>query len=148
MSKGKVQAVQAYKRKVYYYETDQMGIVHHSNYIRWFEEARIDFLEKIGLTMSTIEANGVQIPVLSVTSNYRQMTRFGEEFEVRMTVEKYNGIKMTITYEVVDTAEGVVKNTGISEHCFIDLEGKVISLKKSHPDMHAVLEKQIGFSTK
>ena len=40
--------MEAYKRKVHYYETDQMGIVHHSNYIRWFEEARIDFLEKIG----------------------------------------------------------------------------------------------------
>jgi acyl-CoA thioester hydrolase len=139
--------MEAYKRKVHYYETDQMGIVHHSNYIRWFEEARIDFLEKIGLEMSVIEERGVQIPVLSVASNYRQMTRFGEEFEVRMTVEKYNGIKMSISYEVVGTKDNVIKNTGTSEHCFIDMTGKIISLKKSHPDMHMILEKQIGFTT-
>ena len=37
-----------YIRRVNYYETDKMGITHHSNYVRWMEEARIDFLEKIG----------------------------------------------------------------------------------------------------
>ena len=140
--------MEAYKRKVHYYETDQMGIVHHSNYIRWFEEARIDFLERIGLTMVEIEKCGVQIPVLSVQSNYRQMTRFGEEVEVRMTVEKYNGIKMYITYEIVGTKDNDVKNTGFSEHCFIDMEGKIVSLKKTHPNLHEILEKQVGFTTK
>ena len=38
-----------YSRRVYYYETDKMGIVHHSNYIRWFEEARVDLIEQAGL---------------------------------------------------------------------------------------------------
>ena len=64
-----------YKHKVQYYETDQMSIVHHSNYIRWFEEARIDFLEQIGMNMEEIERNGVQIPVLSVSSNYRSSVK-------------------------------------------------------------------------
>lgn len=44
-----------YTHKAQYYETDQMGIVHHSNYIRWFEEARVDFFEKIGCSYKDIE---------------------------------------------------------------------------------------------
>lgn len=147
MNNEEVRNVEIYRRKVHYYETDQMKIVHHSNYIRWFEEARIDYLEKIGLSMPVIEQNGVQIPVLSVTSNYRTMTRFGDEVMVGMKIEKYNGIKMQISYEIKDSATGEIKNTGNSEHCFLDMQGQVISLKKTHPQMHELLEKYVGKST-
>lgn len=136
-----------YRRKVHYYETDQMGIVHHSNYIRWFEEARIDFLEQIGLSMPEIEKNGVQIPVLSVTSNYKTMTRFGEEVLIGLKIEKYNGIKMKISYQIEDANTGEIRNTGYSEHCFLDKSGKVISLKKEHSDMHGVMLKYVGEGT-
>ena len=40
-----------YEHKAQYYETDKMGIIHHSNYIRWFEEARIDYMEQAGITI-------------------------------------------------------------------------------------------------
>ena len=90
----KLENIKIYRRKVHYYETDQMAIVHHSNYIRWFEEARIDFLEQIGLPMSEIERQKVQIPVLSVTSHYKTMTRFEDEVLVGMKIEKYNGPKL------------------------------------------------------
>ena len=147
MNNEEVRNVEIYRRKVHYYETDQMKIVHHSNYIRWFEEARIDYLEKIGLSMPVIEQNGVQIPVLSVTSNYRTMTRFGDEVMVGMKIEKYNGIKMQISYEIKDSTTGEIKNTGNSEQCFLDMQGQVISLKKTHPQMHELLEKYVGKST-
>ena len=48
-----------HRHLVQYYETDQMGIIHHSNYIRWFEEARIDFMNQIGLTYKTMEEKGI-----------------------------------------------------------------------------------------
>ena len=54
------------EHKVQYYETDGMGIVHHSNYIRWFEEARVDLLEKLGYGYDRIEAEGFSSPVLEV----------------------------------------------------------------------------------
>lgn len=139
--------LKTYRRKVHYYETDQMAIVHHSNYIRWFEEARIDFLSQIGLSMSEIEKENVQIPVLSVTSNYKTMTRFEDEIFVGLKIEKYNGIKLCISYEIKDANTFEVRNTGSSEHCFLDENGKVISLKKLHPRMHEILEAYIGKST-
>ena len=65
--------IKPYERMVYYYETDRMGIVHHSNYIRWFEEARLDWMKQIGWDYKTIEDDNIIIPVLSV--NHVQIWR-------------------------------------------------------------------------
>lgn len=125
-----------YIHKVQYYETDKMAIVHHSNYIRWFEEARVDWLTQIGCTMETIEAEDVLIPVMSVTCNYHSMVRFGDEVMVQVKVTKFNGIKIEMEYEIRDLATGELRNTGMSSHCFIDGEGKLLSLKKSRPELY------------
>ena len=73
---------------VRYYETDQMGIVHHSNYIRYFECGRSDLLVKIGLPLTEIEAAGVMMPIVSVECKYRTPARFGDNFrsEVRYII--------------------------------------------------------------
>lgn len=139
--------MEIYTRKVHYYETDQMGIVHHSNYIRWFEEARIDMLDKMGLPMDKIEQLGVQIPVLSVTCNYRNMTRFNDIVSVGLKIEKYNGIKMKISYEIRNIKTNEITNTGSSEHCFLDMKGNIVSIKKSFPQMHEIFIKNEGLST-
>lgn len=130
-----------YIHKVQYYETDKMAIVHHSNYIRWFEEARIDWLSQIGCTMESIEADSVLIPVMSVTCNYHSMVHFGDNVIVKLKVEKFNGIKIEIAYEIVDEKTGELRTTGTSSHCFIDNEGKLLSLKKSRPEMYEKLRK-------
>ncbi len=57
--------IEPYERTAHYYETDRMGIIHHSNYIRWFEETRIHYLDKAGYPYSEMEKDGVMIPVLS-----------------------------------------------------------------------------------
>ena len=68
-----------WKHKAQYYETDQMGIVHHSNYIRWFEEARTEFLNAIGFGYKKLEEQGIISPVLSVTCTFKQMTYYEDE---------------------------------------------------------------------
>lgn len=70
--------IHEYERQTYYYETDKMGIIHHSNYIRWFEEARIDFMTKMGYPYKRLEDEGIIIPVVSVSSEYKSMVRFGD----------------------------------------------------------------------
>ena len=69
---------QVFKRKINYYETDKMQVVHHSNYIRFLEECRMDFLKQLNLDYEMIEEKGVMIPVLSVECNYKTPARFGE----------------------------------------------------------------------
>ena len=114
----------SYKHKVQYYETDQMGIVHHSNYIRWFEEARIDFTEKMGMGYHEMEAAGILSPVLSVEASYLRMVYFGDTVTIHTSIKEYNGIKLTVGYEVNSDKTSMVHCRGTSKHCFINKEGK------------------------
>lgn len=93
-----------YEHKVQYYETDGMGIVHHSNYIRWFEEARVDLLEQLGFGYDRIEEAGYSGPVLEVSCQYKTMSKFGETVRIEASITQYNGVRMTLHYDVYDKA--------------------------------------------
>lgn len=124
---------------VQYYETDQMAIVHHSNYIRWFESARTAYLSAMGIPYDEMEAAGVISPVLSVNCQYRQMTRYGEVVTITPVLRSYNGVKYTVTYEVRNKETGVLNAVGETSHCFLKKDGTIVSLKKVLPETHEVL---------
>ena len=128
--------------KAQYYETDQMGVIHHSNYIRWFEEARVHFLEQIGYPYDVLE-NELKLisPVLEVTCQYRSMVRFGDTVDVSARVESSNGIKLKFAYEVHDHTTGELRTTGSSTHCFLNAQGRPVSLKREQPELFEVLER-------
>lgn len=132
-----------YRRKVFYYETDQMGIVHHSNYIRWFEEARIDYMEQLGLGYDKMEEQGIISPVLSVEASYLRMLHFGDSVEIESWVKEYNGIKLTVGYEIVSDRTGKVHCRGVSRHCFLDRTGRPLALKQSCPEFHGLFMKAL-----
>ena len=71
--------MEKYKHTVHYYETDRMGFTHHSNYIRWMEEARIDFFDQLGWSYQKFEDEGVISPVTAVECKYKQTTTFPED---------------------------------------------------------------------
>ena len=119
-----------YKHLVQYYETDQMGIVHHSNYIRWFEEN--------GFGYKKMEELGIISPVLSVNARYKSMTHYYDTVIINVKVVKYNGVKITLEYSVVDEKTGEVRCTGESEHCFLDASGSPVSLKRSLPELNVI----------
>lgn len=125
-----------YKRKTYYYETDKMGIMHHSNYIRIFEESRVDFLQQAGMPFENIEEKGVLMPVLSVECSYKYPLRFDEEFEVYPKIVYFNGVKLTIEYTVRKCGSGDICVTGSSSHCFTDTDLRPIRTKKKYPDIY------------
>ncbi len=132
-----------YEHKVQYYETDQMGIVHHSNYIRWFEEARTDLMRQMGIGYDEMEGQGIISPVLSVTCEYKSMTHFGETVLIIPILKYYNGIKMTIEYSVTDKESGELRCVGETSHCFLNREGKPVSLKKSYLEMDKMFQKAL-----
>ncbi|MGN0161081.1 MAG: acyl-CoA thioesterase [Lachnospiraceae bacterium] len=127
-----------YRRKVFYYETDQMGIVHHSNYIRWFEEARIDWLEKVNYPYARIEKEGVISPVLGVECEYRSMVHFGDTVIVDVQIEEFKNIKYSFSYVVRDAKDGQVRCVGKSRHCFLNKEGKPVMIKKECPELYEI----------
>ena len=130
-----------YEHKVQYYETDQMKIVHHSNYIRWFEEARVYVLEKVGLGFDEMEKMGIICPVLSASANYKSMVHFSDTVQIRLKATQYNGIKLYISYEIIDKETKEVRCTGETSHCFLDEKGNLISLKRKFPKVHEVFVK-------
>ncbi len=86
--------------EVRYYETDLMGIVHHSNYIRFFECGRIKMLEQIGMPITEIEKAGIMMPVVSVECRYKMPTRMGDTLRIVCKVEKIPMAKMEIKTEI------------------------------------------------
>lgn len=133
--------IKPYLRKAQYHETDQMGIIHHANYIRWFEESRVDFMEQIGYGYDKSAANGIDFAVTGVTCEYKSMVRFADIVSIRLFIEELGNARMTIRYEVMDTATETLRAIGTSGHCYFDNEKKhPVSLKKALPDLFALLE--------
>lgn len=131
-----------YIHTVHYYETDKMGIVHHSNYIRWMEEARIDFLKQIGWDFDKLEALGIVSPVLSVTCDYRISTKFSQQIAITVSVKEFKGVKLFLEYEMKNQ-EGNVVCCGTTSHAFLDMTGKPIRMKTSYPDFYEALNKLV-----
>lgn len=130
-----------YSRKINYYETDQMGIVHHSNYIRYMEEARTELLAQIGVPYDAIENTGILIPVLSVSCEYRKACRFGETFCIFTKPLFFNGIKMSLSYEIYIEGEDELHAKGETSHCFLDKNMRPIRLKKDYPEIYNAFAK-------
>lgn len=126
-----------YQHKVQYYETDKMGIVHHSNYIKWMEEARIDFLEQIGWNFDKLEAAGVVSPVLTIDCKYRLSTVFPDLIDIDVWVENFKGFKLKIGYAM--ERDGVLVCEGSSEHCFMDTNGRLVNIKRENPEFYEAL---------
>lgn len=126
---------------VQYYETDKMGVAHHSNHIRWFEEARVDFLEKIGASYIELEKRGVISPVLTAECKYRRSATFGDTVAISCTIASYNGIRLIFDYRAYNEESGEVYAEGRTSHCFLDSEKdmKVTTLEFRCPDVHRIL---------
>ena len=117
-----------YKRTANYYETDQMGIVHHSNYIRFFECARNVMMDTLGYPIQQCEADGVTIPVVSVDCHYKHPAKMGDTVTAVARIEKTPMAKLVVQQTVYNQdgvlcAEGTVilgflnKETGHPTRC-------------------------------
>ena len=131
--------IKIYQHKVQYYETDMMGIVHHSNYIRWFEEARMDFLEQAGYSYKRFEDEGIISPVLEVQAKYRSMVRFGDTVNIEVHMRSFTGLKFGLDYIISDSITGEIRVIGSSEHCLLDRGHKPVRLKKVNPQLYDLL---------
>ena len=131
--------MESYCHKVHYYETDKMGIVHHSNYIRWMEEARVELLDRLGIGFASMEARGLLSPVVGIDCRYHRPCRFDDEVQINVSISEFRGVRLVVSYEMVNRTTGEVACTGSSQHCFTDQTGKPVILKKQYPDIDAVL---------
>ena len=110
------------KIRVRYAETDRMDVVYHSNYLVWFETGRIRLLDQIGMPYREIEANGLFLPVLTVSAEYKSPARFDDHLEIHLFLKKKPRARMHFDYEVRRGEELLA--IGQSSHGFMDRNGK------------------------
>lgn len=129
-----------YKRIINYYETDKMGVVHHSNYIRFLEEARCRWLEALDVSMEYIESQGYTIPTLEVNCKYKHHVTSGDVILIKPKITEYNGVRMTVSYDVIEEKTGAVVIEAWTKHCFTSRELRPVNMKKKNEKINGVFE--------
>ena len=135
--------MEPYLHKVKYYECDAMGVAHHSNYVRFMEEARVDYLDHLGYGFDRIEAEGVFSPVVSIQCNYKSPTTFKDIIDIEVPVSKTSEMKFDFTYTM--RVGGKTVCTAQSTHCFIE-NGRPVVLSKCLPDLFRAIQEQMTLS--
>ena len=129
-----------YIHRVHYYETDRMGVTHHSNYIRMMEEARVAFMAQLGWPYAKMEALGVLSPVTALNVKYIAATTFDDRVQVNVRVKAFDGVKLTMAYEMVRLGETpAMVFIGESEHVFLNREGRFVRMKREQPAFYQLL---------
>lgn len=124
--------------RVRYYETDKMGVVHHSNYIRWFEMGRTELLRSLGSTYKEVEEAGLMLPVIHLDCTYLKPAFYDDLVEIKTKVSSYTGVKIMFSYQLM--REGELLVTGTTTHCWTDRQMKPVPLKKKWPELDQLLK--------
>ena len=124
-----------------YAETDQMGIIHHSVYAIWYEQARTDFFNQIGIRYDEIEKEGIMTPIVELNCQYKRPAYYNIEVEIRTKITELTPVKFTLEYNIYDTDENLI-NVGTTTLARADKKTfKIINLKKAKPEMYEKIQK-------
>jgi acyl-CoA thioester hydrolase len=116
------------KDKVRFVETDMMGVVHHANYLRWFEMGRVAYLKQCGVHLLDLMAENIVFPITEVEVHYKNSLTFDDEFEIQTTMLALNKAKMDFKYTVIRCKDQKVCVEGRTRNLFTNKEGKIIRL--------------------
>lgn len=120
--------------RVRFVETDMMGVVHHANYLRWFEMGRVAYLRAAGVELLDLMAHGIVFPITEVQVKYKNSCTFDDEFEVQTTMIEFSRVKMEFSYRVVRINDGVVLVEGWTRNLFTNQQGKIVRLESCYFD--------------
>lgn len=124
--------------RVRYSETDQMGVVHHSNYFHWFEMGRTELLRELGLSYKEFEESGFLMPVVEAHCKYIHPARYDEVLIIKTEIKEKTPVTITMKYEIVKKSDSQTLVKGWTKHTFLNEDGKVVKLP---PNFLKFLEK-------
>ena len=139
-----------HKMRVQYKDTDQMGVVHHGNYITWFEVARTEWMRHFELSYHALEEQGLLLPVLEANAVYKSSARFDDLVVLFTRIEQFSPIRLAFEYEArritdedwkangstVDEPYGELLTTGKTTHMWVNKAWKPVKLHKTHPGIY------------
>lgn len=121
--------------KVNFYDTDAMAVVHHSNYIRWFEIGRVEFLRQAGITLTELMDDGYVFPITEVSAKYMNSGYFDDELIIETTPVALTKAKMAFSYRVLRACDDTVLVTGFTQNVFTSrATGRITRLPDKYYD--------------
>ena len=110
-----------------------MGIVHHSNYVRFMEEARVDWMDQLGYGFDQLEAEGVVSPVTAISCNYKSPSTFKDVISIEVKVSEMTVFKISFAYTM--KVNGKTVCLASSTHCFLE-NGRPAKMEERFPELY------------
>lgn len=130
--------------RVRYQETDQMGVVYHSNYFVWFEVGRTSLIRKLGVSYRDLEAKGIILPVIEANCTYQSPARYEDVVRIETTMAELTPAKIRFQYRAVRDTDGEVLANGYTLHMWVNREMKPVNLRRKWPDIYQLLQAPIS----
>lgn len=129
---------------VRYSETDMMGIVYHANYFPWFEVARTELVESLGVSYAEAEAEGLLMPLNECGCKFIKSAVYGDTVLIETRVTVLTAARCRYDYKAYREADGTLLAEGYTSHAFTDKSLCPLNLKKKFPHIYKVLEELRG----
>lgn len=141
-----------HKIRVHYQDTDQMGVVHHANYVGWLEIGRTEMMRNAGIAYSDMEELGLLLPVVNIDIQYRRPARYDELISIFTNILSFSAVRLEFEYEVrlvkeeIETTEpyGKLLSRGRTKHMWVDREWKPTRIDQVAPEVYALLRDKFG----
>ena len=117
--------------RVKFFDTDIMGVVHHSNYIRWFETGRVEFLRAIGIDLNEMMRDGILFPIIDIGAKFHAPAHFDDDLEIATTAEALTRAKMKFSYAIRKCGDEKILAEGTSTNVFTS-GGKICRLPEKY----------------
>ena len=124
---------------VRYAETDQMGIVHHSNYPIWFEAGRTDFIKKLGFPYSKIEGKGCLLPLIELKCFFKGAAKYEDEVVIKTRIKEMTVVRIVFYYEVYRNGNPNLITSGETTHAWTNTDLKPVNIKKHAPEIYRLM---------
>ncbi len=132
---------------VRYAETDQMGVVHHSNYPVWFEAGRTDFIKQMGMPYSKIEENGAMLPLIELNCRFKGFAKYEDEVIIKTYIKEHTGTRLLFHYDVYRAGDDKIITQGETLHVWTNTKLKPVNIRKYRPEINELIEKSINGSS-
>ena len=125
-----------------YSESDQMGIIYHSNYAVWFEAGRTDFFKKIGFSYKEIEGRGILLPLYEMNCKFKSPARYEDEITIKTSLKEITKVRVIFSYKVINDLDGKLLSLGETMHGWTNRDLKLINAEKTIPEVYHLLSKE------
>lgn len=120
-----------YRRKVTFYETDGMKVVHHANYLKYMEEARVEYLRQGHLDLNELMNEGIVFPIVEVSVKYKKPAHYDDVLLIKTYLRRVDRVRLDFDYEIVLEKTGELLTTGHTVNTYTKIDtGRIARLPK------------------